>query len=87
MPRGVPNKLRDKKPEVKRKYTRRQGQTVVNGMVAEPAVPICHIERGSGGDIRYSVRCPGVTAASAREEAERQFALLKAYVETLGQTK
>jgi hypothetical protein len=50
-------------------------------------VPICHIERGSGGDIRYSVRCPGVTAASAREEAERQFALLKAYVETLGQTK
>jgi hypothetical protein len=84
MPRGVPNKLRDKKPEVKRKYTRRQGQTVVNGMVAEPAVPICHIERGSGGDIRYSIRCPGLTAASAREEAMRQFLQLRADIEALG---
>jgi hypothetical protein len=83
MPKGIPNK----RPEVKRKYTRRQGQTVVNGMVAEPAVPICHIERGSGGDIRYSVRCPGVTAASAREEAQRQFALLKEFVESQGQAK
>jgi hypothetical protein len=80
MPRGIPNKTK----EVKRKYTRRQGQTVVNGMLAEPAVPICHIERGSGGDIRYSIRCPGLTAASAREEAMRQFLQLRADIEALG---
>jgi hypothetical protein len=87
MPRGIPNKPRDKKQEVKRKYTRSQGQTVVNGMVQEAPVPIVHIERGSGGDIRYSVRCPGVTAAGAREEAQRQFALLKEFVESQGAQK
>jgi hypothetical protein len=79
-----PKGYKKPQPEVKRKYTRRQGQTVVNGMVAEPAVPICHIERGSGGDIRYSIRCPGLTAASAREEAMRQFLQLRADIEALG---
>ncbi len=68
---------------VKRKYTRRQGQVVMNGYGMEPLVPVCHIERGSGGDVRYSVRVPGLTPDAAREEAQRQYTMLKGFVDGL----
>ena len=68
---------------VKRKYTRRQGQVVMNGYGMEPMVPVCHIERGSGGDVRYSVRVPGLTPDQAREEAQRQYMMLKGFVDGL----
>jgi hypothetical protein len=96
MPRGQYDRSKAKKSQTgpnhsaapRPRYSRQQGQTVVNGTLSvDPPVPIVHIERGSGGDIRYSVRCPGVTAAGAREEAQRQFALLREFVESQGAQK
>lgn len=83
MAKGNGRRKKNKTTYTKRKYTMRQGQLTLNGLAAEPQYPTCHIERGSGGDIRYSVRVPGLTADQAREEAQRQFDMLKSYVDTL----
>jgi hypothetical protein len=96
MPRGIYSRAKVNKkkgktgpnhsaaPRPRAQYRRTQGQVVVNGMALEPSVPVCHIERGSGGDIRYSVRAPGLTPDQAREAAQEQFAKLKMFVEGLG---
>jgi hypothetical protein len=96
MPRGIYNRAKVNKkkgqtgpnhsaaPRPRAEYRRTQGQVVLNGMAVDPAVPTCHIERGSGGDIRYSVRVPGVTPDQARQVAQEQFAQLKLWVESLG---
>lgn len=62
-------------------YNHRQGQVSISGV--EPILPTVHIERGSNGDIRFGVRAPAETLATARAEAEAQFLALRAFVDSL----
>lgn len=86
MPKGVyPRKRKQAFVQARPRYQyANQGNNQgASRLSVEPTVPTVHLERGSGGELRYGVRTYGLTLAQAREEVLREFLVLQAAVEDI----